>query len=65
MSEQKLNDLCQEVLPKKICEEVTKIIKNGGVKVKKDPKTVVKPSPVFKDGKLVGGKIVFEIDFDI
>ena len=57
----KIKKACKKVLPEKICKEVSKVIRDGGIEIKRKPKTVVRPAPIVHDGKVDGGKIVIEV----
>lgn len=63
MPEDKVREACEKALPEKVCKAVEKVIRDRGVEISREPKAVVRPEPVFRDGKLDGGKIVIEIRF--
>lgn len=63
MSEEKIREACEKVLPEKVCREVEKVIRDRGIEISREPHAVVRPEPIIRDGKLDGGKIVIEIDF--
>jgi hypothetical protein len=63
MPEREFKDHCERVLPEKVCREIEKIARDGGVSITKEPKTVVRPEPVIRNGRVEGGKVVVEIHF--
>lgn len=63
MPTEKIKEVCEKVLPKEVCDIVEKAIKDKGIEIAKEPKTVVRPEPIIKDGKIDGGKIVIEVNF--
>jgi len=63
MTEENIKEACEKILPEKICKEVEKVIKDRGIEITREPKTVIRPEPIFRDGKLDGGKIVVEVRF--
>jgi hypothetical protein len=61
--DQDLRDHCERVLPERVCREVEKVVRDKGFEFNKDPKTVVLPEPVIRDGKIVGGAITIRMEW--
>lgn len=61
--EREVREHCEKVLPDKVCREIEKVIRDKGIEVNKEPKAVVRPEPIIKDGKVVGGKVTIEVNF--
>ena len=60
---EKIKEICEKVLPEKVCKEVEKAIKDKGIEMVREPKIVIRPEPIFNEGKIDGGKIVIEVSF--
>lgn len=63
MPEDKVREVLEKVLPDKVAKEVSKVIRDGGIRVTHEPKTVVRPEPIFRDGKIDGGMITVKIEW--
>jgi len=62
--EREVRDHCEKVLPERVCREVEKIIREKGIEVYREPKAVVRPQPIIKDGKVVGGELFIKVTFN-